>query len=104
MNSDGTDPQCITETATYQPAWSPAGDRIAFNNGNEGEGIFVVDVDGSNLVRIGDLASPKELYPVWSPRADRIAFTSDRAGHYDIYVMGADGSGLVRLTHPASSD
>ena len=36
--------------------------------------------------------------PAWSPDGQRIAFSSDRDGNWEIYVMNADGSGLVRLT------
>ena len=37
----------------------------------------------------------------WSsvaPAASLIAFTSDRAGDYEIYTMGTDGSSLTKLT------
>src|SRR5205823_4987152 len=39
--------------------------------------------------------SARGLRPAWSPDGDRIAFQR----HGDIYVMRADGSHVVRLTH-----
>jgi Tol biopolymer transport system component len=36
--------------------------------------------------------------PAWSPTDDRIAFVSGEPGNDEIYVIGADGSGLRRLT------
>lgn len=41
----------------------------------------------------------EDEYPEWSPDGARIAFASNRDGVGDIYVMRADGSGVVRLTN-----
>ncbi len=35
----------------------------------------------------------------WSPDGARVAFRSRRDGHYEVYVMNADGSGQARLTN-----
>ncbi|MCP4211999.1 MAG: hypothetical protein GY764_11045 [Halieaceae bacterium] len=37
--------------------------------------------------------------PSWAPSGDRIAFVSSDAGNDEIYVVGRDGNGLVRLTY-----
>jgi Tol biopolymer transport system component len=37
--------------------------------------------------------------PRWSPDGQRIAFYSNRSGHYEIWTVREDGSGLQRLTH-----
>jgi TolB protein len=39
-----------------------------------------------------------EFAPAWSPDGERIAFIGDRDGNDQLYVMRADGTGLVRLT------
>ena len=46
----------------------------------------------------------RDASPAWSPDGTRIAFASERDGNLeiysrDIYVMNANGSGLVRLTN-----
>jgi Tol biopolymer transport system component len=40
-----------------------------------------------------------DLYPAWSADGSRIAFVSNRDGDPDIYLMDADGSNVVQLTH-----
>ena len=67
----------ITETAwnltepvswgDHHPAWSPDGARVVFMSGMDGdENIYLMDVDGSGLMRLTD--SPAlDNEPVWSP-------------------------------------
>jgi Tol biopolymer transport system component len=45
-----------------------------------------------------------DLRPVWSPDGQRIAFQSNRAKLYQVYVMGADGAGVRRLSAEGSDD
>ena len=40
-----------------------------------------------------------DTHPAWSPDGRRIAFSSNRAGTWEIFVMNADGSAPVQLTH-----
>ena len=49
-------------------------------------------------------ANTSNQAPVWSPDGSRIAFDRSRDGDFDIYVMNADGSGLVQLTHESGID
>src|SRR5438309_6027948 len=41
---------------------------------------------------------PTMLSPTWSPDGKRLAFASKRTGHFEIWVMNADGSGQTQLT------
>jgi len=42
--------------------------------------------------------------PAWRPGAAQIAFTSWREGQKDLYLVNADGSGLLRLTADAADE
>lgn len=85
-----------------QPAWSPAGDRIAFRGAVDGRSyIFTVRPDGTNLVNLtGDLPAESSAFePAWSPDGSRIVFAvrSD-PGFHGLMIMNSDGSGKRNLT------
>jgi Tol biopolymer transport system component/pimeloyl-ACP methyl ester carboxylesterase len=48
--------------------------------------------------------APNNIFPRWSHDGKKIVFTSDRDGDPEIYVMAADGSNPVRLTHAPGRD
>ena len=79
--------------------WSPDGRRLAFGisarSGTRGGGIWVLNADGSNPVRVAGVPAGSLT---WSPDGRRIAFTSKRYGdNPDIWVMNADGSNIRLL-------
>ncbi|MCW3128870.1 MAG: hypothetical protein N2V75_02030 [Methanophagales archaeon] len=73
VNSDGTGKKRIAEYAPKQSPvslWSPDGSKIAFESGYFGEGICVVNSDGSNktlITRDGSLR-------YWTPDGKKIIF------------------------------
>jgi len=88
------------------PAWSPDGNRIAFQSGSPAD-IFVVNVDGTGLTRLTQDPLPavtSEVNPAWSPDGTRIAFAGNVNGHFDIFTMRPDGSDLLRLTDTPDSE
>lgn len=82
---------------------------VAFQSGRGADGfrIFVMNLDGSGLRQITfgtglqDPLSQQDLYPAIARDGTKVAFlrrtTPDIPGK-DIYVIGADGTGLRRIT------
>jgi Tol biopolymer transport system component len=58
--------------------------------------------DGTDVLRL--TTTGYDFDPVWSVDGTRIAFTSTRDGNDEIYVMNADGSGVVRVTQDPAND
>ena len=71
--------------------------------------IFVINPDGTGLANltetpeIGD-GEPMDHGPRWSPDGTRLVWSSDRAGHGDIWIMNADGTGKEALTDTGRDD
>lgn len=49
----------------HRPAWSPDGTRLVFVGEADSPGLYVVNADGSGLVRITD--DPADTAPSWGP-------------------------------------
>ncbi len=86
----------------------PSGLRgeLLFQSDREGPTrLFVLDLATAAMRRVGSAGEWLDEEPRWSPDGRRIAFSSTRGqkGNLDIFVMGADGTTVVRLTdHPAA--
>jgi len=94
MNSDGSGVRDLALSCTHCFGfdWSPDGTKLVFSADNS---VSVVNADGTGqavLYAYGANAS-------WSPDGSKIAFQSDQAGTAEIYVMNADGSNALRITH-----
>jgi TolB protein len=102
-NADGSGAAVqLTKVGVYNssPKWNPRGDRLAFSgqeNMANNFNIFLIDPNGSNLVRITDGTHSSEN-PVFSPDGRHIAFSSNREGKYRIYVMTAQGTNIRPLS------
>jgi TolB protein len=86
----------------WAPAWSPDGRTIAFVN----HGLWTVPASGGTPRRLGRRAT--DLQPSWSPDSKRLAYapyiSAGEKSHYELRVIGADGSGDRLLAAPIADD
>lgn len=106
MNADGSGQTKVTASprvpdGELEPSWSPDGTEIAFTSSAR---TYIVGADGSGLTGPLVLYGVNHFEPAWSPDGRKIAFQSMDYGTYDIFVVNADGSGLMRLTDDALGD
>jgi TolB protein len=86
-------------------AWSPDGNQIlAELNENYGSGIYVMNVDGSDIGHLTPnfLTSSSKSDPVWSPDGRNISYIDiSWSNEQNIYRMNTDGSDPINLTNNA---
>jgi len=60
---------------------------------------YVMNIDGTNLIKLTNLTNATCRYPKWSPNGTKIAFMyTNYNGNTDIFTMNADGSNQSNLT------
>jgi len=101
MNADGTHLHRLTGApmSGEVPGLSPDGRRVAFLGWPKGIGtseptVYVVNVDGTNLVNTGHVG----FAPSFSPHGRKIVLTCQDARHFPhTCLMNPDGSNLITL-------
>lgn len=126
MEADGSNPVALTSGVDGYPGWSPDGSRIAFNRTNPQLcrtnpfsntlctiDLYTVRPDGTQLTALtSNPAGIGAIQAAWSPDGTRIAFAHStivtylvfQKASWDLWVMGADGSGAIDLTNSAGVD
>ncbi|HEV8251653.1 MAG TPA: hypothetical protein VGQ15_16905 [Gaiellaceae bacterium] len=96
VGGDGRGRRNVTHDGSAAlPAWSPAGNALAFARG---DGVFVIKPNGSARRHVGRRSDPTE--PAWSPDGSHVAFTTPG----EVWVASPRGTGQRRLAQGASSD
>jgi len=84
---------------TFAPRFSPDGQRIVMSIGEQGvASIIEMDLRSRQMRRLTE-TNAIDTGPCYSPDGRFIVFESDRdGGTQQLYVMGADGSGVRRIS------
>ncbi len=91
---------------SYDPAWSPTGELIAFVSTDPGnDEIYTVTPDGSTLTRLTFNSWEWDKHPSWSPDGRQIVFWSNReTGRRQLWIMDADGGNQRNLSSNEFND
>ena len=83
-------------------AWSPNGDRLAYNSeAFGGQELMVMRADGKAQTRITIAEKTYEQEPAWSPDGKALAYAGKMGDDdYDIYIVGTSGFDLDDLDKP----
>lgn len=88
-------------------ATNPAAGTIAFQSDRDGrDKIYLLDVASREVRPLTHGPDHRDEEPAWSRDGTRLAFSTTRFDPktYDIGVMAADGSGVIRVTDHAAPD
>jgi hypothetical protein len=89
----------------YEPAWSPAAERIAFVADDTGnDEIWVTNRDGTDMRQLTRNEWEWDKHPTWSPDGSKIAFWSNRSGNRQIWIMDSNGGNLYSLSRTGFDD
>jgi Tol biopolymer transport system component len=99
----------LAHGVAYDAAWSPDGSKIAYvSTETGGDEIYVYDRVSNTTRRVtfsDGLGFPWNKRPSWSADGSMIAFMSNRdTGHWQIWVVNSDGSGLQNVSDGPYSD
>lgn len=108
MNSDGTNPEQLTDFSAFKefPIISNDGTQIAFVSRRDFniDNLYVMNADGSNVRRLTDSAGGGLLVHSWSPDDNMLAYSNERNGNLEIFTIDTSGTDEQRLTQNDAGD
>ncbi len=101
----GSPPMSLTSEFSDSPSWSPDGRTLVYSSSPGSGGWITYLADTATRETHQFTGIPENATdPVWSPDGARLAFTwyTDEHQTRDLYLINADGSGMVNLTNTPS--
>ena len=98
MDADGRHPQWLAQGGPGEayPVWSPDGQSVIYSSeGRDNIGVYKVDLEGGTKHHLYDQYAALVSY---SPDGSQVVLESACDNHCDIFVMGANGDDVRRLT------
>jgi len=93
----------LTPVCVEAAAWSPDGRQLAYSFIGGPESIFLVDVDGANVIEL--VARPqRDFRPEWAPDGSKLTFTTALDGVHVMMQVDRDGGGLQALSRPEDAE
>jgi TolB protein len=91
---------------SFDPVWSPQGDKIAFVSQESGnDEIYIISPDGQGMQRLTHNTWEWDKHPTWSPDGNQIVFWSNRdTGRRQLWIMDKDGNNQRKLLDSSGHD
>lgn len=100
MDADGNNIRQVTQGIPRiggRSSWSSDGKRLVFYAGpKDDRDIYTVEIETGEVQRLTQ--GGNNTGPCYSPDGKWIVFSSSRDSDHELYIMRADGSGLIQLT------